>query len=239
MEELLRKMGPVYPILEKEEPPENKPEKGGQEEEPGQDKDKEKDKKEWEQHLEEKYLEEACQEVQRDTRAAKTRDFMEASEEYKREIQTAKEKFETRMAGKPGIILFPAIPHMPPHMLQGGHPTSPQPCNHDSTLNMEKQKNIIAADEFITDDESDNDHGQTNKTQFLQFLHCKQPNQEKDKLLYKYTSIPNKAHKCVTKVAEGIKDLQDQNQKQRRKAINQGLCQLKKKIRAKNKQIFI
>ena len=44
LEELFRKMGSVYPILEKEEPPENKPEKGGQEEEPGQDKDKEKDK---------------------------------------------------------------------------------------------------------------------------------------------------------------------------------------------------
>ena len=39
LEKLLRKMGPVYPILEKEEPPETKPEKGGQEEEPGQDKD--------------------------------------------------------------------------------------------------------------------------------------------------------------------------------------------------------
>ena len=227
-------MGPFYPVLEEEEPPEDKPEKGGQEEEPGHDKDNEKDQEEREQHQEEeKYLEEACQEVQRDTKAAKTRDFMEASEECAREIQAAKDKFETRMAGKPGIILLP---------------TSPQPSNHDSTLNMENQENIIAADEFITDDESDNDHGQTKKKEFLQFLHCKeklqvldckekeQIYQEKDKLLYKYTSIPDKAHKCVTKVAEGIKDLQDQNQKQRRKAINQGLCQLKKKIRAKKQE---
>ena len=125
-------MGPFYPVLEEEEPPEDKPEKGGQEEEPGQDKDKEKDKEEWEQHQEEKYLEEACQEVQRDTRAAKTRDFMEASEEYNREIQAAKDKFKTRMVGKTGLILLPAIP-LCPRVLQGGHPTSPHPSNHDST----------------------------------------------------------------------------------------------------------
>ena len=240
-------MGPVYPVLEEEEPPEEPPEeKGGQEEEQEHEKHEEWKpfqeswkcwRKEGENHQEEeKYLEEACQEVQRDTKAAKTRDFREAIEEYEREIQTAKEKFETRMEGKPGIILFPGIPHMPPQMLQECHPTSPQPSNQDSTLNMENQENIIAADDFITDDESDNDNGQTKKKQFLQFLHCKekeQIHQEKDKLLYKYTSIPTKAHKCVTKVAEGMKDLQEQKQKQRRKAVNQGLSQLKKKIRAK------
>ena len=98
-------MGPVYPILEKEEPPEDKPGKGGQEEEPGQDKDKEKDREKWEEHLEEKYLEEACQEEW---------NFIEAKEEYERETQAAKEKFETRTAGKTGTILNPGIPHMPP-----------------------------------------------------------------------------------------------------------------------------
>ena len=33
LEELFRKMGSVYPILEKEEPPDGTPEPGGQEEE--------------------------------------------------------------------------------------------------------------------------------------------------------------------------------------------------------------
>ena len=243
MEELFRKMGPVYPVLEEEEPPEEPPEeKGGQEEE--KEDEEHEEWKPWQeswkcwreereqQQEEEKYLEEACQEVQKDTKAAKTRDFMEASEECEKEIQAAKDKFKTRMAGKPGMILLP---------------TSPQHSNHDATFNMEKQENIIAADEFITDDESDNDHGQTKKKEFLQFLHCKeklqvldckekeQIYQEKDKLLYKYTSIPDKAHKCVTKVAEGVKDLQDQNQKQRRKAI---IGQQRRKARAAYYQAY-
>ena len=161
-------MGPVYPVLEEEEPPEEPPEeKGGQEEEKEHEEHEEwkpfqeswkcwREEREQQQE-EEKYLEEACQEVQKDTKAAKTRDFMEASEECAREIQAAKDKFETRMAGKPGMILLP---------------TSPQHSNHDATFNMEKQENIIAADEFITVDESDNDHGQTKKKEFLQFLHC-------------------------------------------------------------------
>ena len=112
-------MGPVYPIMEKEEPPEDKPGKGGQEEEPGKDKDKDKEKWEekWEENLEEKYLEEACQEE---------RDFIEAKEEYERETQAAKEKFETRTGGKTGITLISGIPHMPNRILQEIQPTSPQ-----------------------------------------------------------------------------------------------------------------
>ena len=68
---LLRKMGPVYPVFDKEEPPEDKPEKGGQEEELGHEQGQE----EREQHQEEKYLEEACQEAQRERNAAKTWDL--------------------------------------------------------------------------------------------------------------------------------------------------------------------
>ena len=237
-------MGPVYPVLEEEEQPEEPPEeKGGQEEEEGEQEHEETD--EWKlwreswrcwrkEREEEKYLEEACQEVQRDTRAAKTRDFMEAREEFEREqeagrqaLQAAREKFETRMKGKTGI-LFPGIPHKPPCMPQENHPTSPQPCTYDlnpyevKSGNTEKQENIVAADDLITDDESDNDHDQTSKTQLLHM----NMQQKKEKLLYKYTSIPDNAYKCLTKVAEGVKDMEDKTKEiERRRAMtcmNQG-----------------
>ena len=240
-------MGPVYPVLEEEEQPEEPPEeKGGQEEEEGEQEHEETDEwKLWQESWrcwrkereEEKYLEEACQEVQRDTRAAKTRDYMEAREEFEREqeagrqaLQAAREKFETRMKGKTGI-LFPEVPHNPPCMLQENHPTSPQPCTYDlnpyevKSGNTEKQENIVAADDLITDDESDNDHDQTSKTQLLHM----NMQQKKEKLLYKYTSIPTRFHKCVTKVAEGMKDLKKQNKIQRRQPV---------KIRAKNKHTY-
>ena len=85
---LFRKMESVYPVLDKEEPPEDQP--GGQEEELGHEKDQE----EREQHQEEKYLEEACQEVQREITVA----IAEACQDYKEEIQAATRKLEIRTA---------------------------------------------------------------------------------------------------------------------------------------------
>ena len=40
---------------------------------------------------------------------------------------------------------------------------------------------------------------------------------KKEKLLYKYTSIPDNAHKCLTKVAEGVKDLEDKTKENERR----------------------
>ena len=148
-------MGPVYPVFDKEEPPEDKPEKGGQEEEPGHEKGQE----ERDQHQEERYLEEACQEVQRELRVAKAWDIQDACQDYRREIQAAKRKFEIRTAGKPGIIRLPEIPSCP---LQGFHPTLPHPSNQDSDSDMGKHENI-------TDDENDNGPCQTSMNQFVQF----------------------------------------------------------------------
>ena len=179
-----RKMGSVYPVLDKEEPPEDKPETGGQEEEPGHEKGQE----EREQHQEEKYLEEACQEVQREINVAKTRDLLEACQDYRREIQAARRKLEIHTAGKPGIIRLPEIPSCP---LQGCHPTLPHPSNQDSDSDMGKHENI-------TDDEKDNGPCQTNSYQFVQF---------KQQGSY----VPERPEKCVTRIAEGIKNLRVQN----------------------------
>ena len=85
---LFRKMESVYPVLDKEEPPEDQPE--GQKEELGHGEDQE----EREQHQEEKYLEEACQEVQREITVA----IAEACQDYKEEIQAATRKLEIRTA---------------------------------------------------------------------------------------------------------------------------------------------
>ena len=148
-------MGSVYPILEKEEPPEGKPETGGQEEEEkGQEHEEHDEWKQWRGSWreswkdswkeEEKYLEEACQEVQRDTRPARTRPrtLTEAKEEFERDqaagrkaLQAAQEKFKTRRKGKKGI-LAPEMPHKTPCTVRYGtiqetHPTSPQPSTYD------------------------------------------------------------------------------------------------------------
>ena len=142
-------MGPVYPVFDKEEPPADKPGKGGQEEEL----EHEQGQEEREQHQEEKYLEEACQEVQRERNVAKTRDLSEACQEYRREIQAARRKLEIRTAGKPGIIRLPEIPTFP---LQGCHPTIPHPC---------KDLDYMGNHENITDDESDSGPSQTSMLQ--------------------------------------------------------------------------
>ena len=176
-------MGSVYPVLDKEEPPEDKPETGGQEEEPGHEQGQE----EREQHQEEKYLEEACQEVQREINVAKTRDLLEACQDYRREIQAARRKLEIHTAGKPGIIRLPEIPSCP----LGCHPTLPHPSNQDSDSDMGKHENI-------TDDENDNGPCQTNSYQFVQFEQ-------------QGSYVPERAEKCVTEVAEGIKNLRVQN----------------------------
>ena len=156
-------MGPVYPVLDKEEPPEDKPEKESQEEEVGHEKGQE----ERDQHQEERYLEEACQEVQRELRVAKAWDIQDACQDYRREIQAAKEKFEIRTAGKPGIIRIPEVPGCPEASIpictiQGSHPTLPQASHQDSDSNMGNLENI-------TDDENDNGPCQTSMNQFVQF----------------------------------------------------------------------
>ena len=161
MEELLRKMGSVYPILEKEEPPEGKPEPGGQEKEEEEQEHEEHDEwKQWQESWmrgfvesdswqeEEKYLEEACHEVQRETwparppretRPARTRprNLMEAKEEFERDqaagrkaLQAATEKYRARMKGKGGI-LFPEMPHETRGRQWETHPTSPQTSTYD------------------------------------------------------------------------------------------------------------
>ena len=162
--------------------PEDKPEKGGQQKELGHEQGQE----EREQHQEEKYLEEACQEVQREINVTKTRDLSEACQDYRREIQAARRKLEIRTAGKPGIIRLPEIPSCP---LQGCHSTLPHPSNQDSDSDMGKHENI-------TDDENDKGPCQTGMNQFVQF---------------QGSYVPERAQKCVSKLAEGIKNLRVQN----------------------------
>ena len=100
---MFRKMESIYPVLDKEEPPEDQP--GGQNEEPGRGKDQE----ERDQHQEEKYLEEACQEVQREITVA----IAEACQDYKQEIQAATRKLEIRTAGKRVLYNFLKYPAAP------------------------------------------------------------------------------------------------------------------------------
>ena len=236
MEELFRKMGSVYPILEKEEPPDGKPEPGGQEEEEEEPEDEEHD--EWEMWREswreswknswkeeEKYLEEACQEVQRDTRPARTRprNFTEAREEFERDqaagrkaLQAATKKYRTRMKGKKGVQ-FSEMPHETRGRQWETRPTSPQTSTYD--LPPFRVHHGRIHHEFITDDESDKDHYDPEKMLKQQFLYTRMQH-ERENLPYKHTSIPDNAYKCLTKVAEGVKDMEDKTKEiERRRAM--------------------
>ena len=247
MEELFRKMGSVYPILEKEEPPDGKPEPGGQEEEEEEPGNEEHD--EWEQwqeswmqgfvesdswREEEKYLEEACHEVQRETwpakppketRSARTRprNLTEAREEFERDqaaggkaLQAATEKYRTRMKGKKGVQ-FPEMPHKTRGRQWETRPTSPQTSTYD--LPPFRVHHGRIHHEFITDDESDKDHYDPEKMLKQQFLYTRMQH-KKENLPYKHTSIPDNAYKCLTKVAEGVKDMEDKTKEiERRRAM--------------------
>ena len=247
MEELFRKMGSVYPILEKEEPPDGKPEPGGQEEEEEEPGNEEHD--EWEQwqeswmqgfvesdswREEEKYLEEACHEVQRETwpakppketRSARTRprNLTEAREEFERDqaaggkaLQAATEKYRTRMKGKKGVQ-FPEMPHETRGRQWETRPTSPQTSTYD--LPPFRVHHGRIHHEFITDDESDKDHYDPEKMLKQQFLYTRMQH-KKENLPYKHTSIPDNAYKCLTKVAEGVKDMEDKTKEiERRRAM--------------------
>ena len=247
MEELFRKMGSVYPILEKEEPPDGKPEPGGQEEEEEEPGNEEHD--EWEQwqeswmqgfvesdswREEEKYLEEACHEVQRETwpakppretRSARTRprNLTEAREEFERDqaagrkaLQAATEKYRTRMKGKKGVQ-FPEMPHETRGRQWETRPTSPQTSTYD--LPPFRVHHGRMHHEFITDDESDKDHYDPEKMLKNQFLYTRMQH-KKENLPYKHTSIPDNAYKCLTKVAEGVKDMEDKTKEiERRRAM--------------------
>ena len=191
-------------------------------------------------------MEAACHEVQREretwpakppreTRSTRTRPktLTEAREEFERDqaagrkaLQAATEKYRTRMKGKRGFI-FPEMPHETRGRQGETHPTSPQTSTYDLPPfrvksvqperhgNPDKQGMAITANDFITDDESDNDHYDPEKMLKQQVL-SKRMQHKREKL----PSVPDNAYKCLTKVAEGVKDMEDKTKEiERRRAM--------------------
>ena len=191
---MLRKMGPVYPVLDTEEPPEETPE----------EKRKERGRKE-----EERCLEEAWREVQRESEIAMGYEIQDAVQDYRREVQAlflsrrrevqaAKERFEIRTESA-RIPEVPGCPEasVPFCIIQGSQPTA---CHQDPDSYIGKPENI-------TDDENDFGTCQHSANQFVQFeqkLPC-----DPRKFRQKGPFIPETAHKCVTKIGQGIANLND------------------------------
>ena len=179
-------------------------------------------------------MEEACHEVQRETwpakppketRSARTRprNLTEAREEFERDqaaggkaLQAATEKYRTRMKGKKGVQ-YPEMPHETRCRQWETRPTSPQTSTYD--LPPFRVHHGRIHHEFITDDESDKDHYDPEKMLKQQFLYTRMQH-KKENLPYKHTSIPDNAYKCLTKVAEGVKDMEDKTKEiERRRAM--------------------
>jgi hypothetical protein len=151
------------------------------------------------EYQEEKHLERACEEVQRESKEAKTQALSEACQAYNTEIKTAlhvynteieaaKSKLDSHIAGKPGIIRLPEI-HRGIH--QGSHPNLPHPSHQEPEIEMDTHENI-------TDDEGEND-----PCHWVQFMQ-------------QASDAPKRASDCMTTLAEGFKKLTVQKTLKRR-----------------------